>query len=40
MGFVHELHIADVRSAPDRAGARESLVHSVAYYTVQRVPRP
>jgi len=38
MGFVYELHAAGVMSAPDEQGAREPLLHTEAYYTLQRVP--
>jgi len=39
MGYVHELTITGLESAPDGAGKREPLLHDKAYYTVHRVPR-
>jgi len=39
MGYVHELHVRGLESAPDGSGRREPLLHDAAYYTVQRVPQ-
>lgn len=40
VGFVHELAMAGVRSKPDGdATEARPLLHPVAYYTVQRVPK-
>jgi hypothetical protein len=36
-GFVHELTMPGVRSAGE--GAKQSVVHPVAYYTLQRLPK-
>lgn len=38
MGYVHELRVQGLASAPDKAGHVEPLLHDAAYYTVQRVP--
>jgi hypothetical protein len=38
MGYVHELHVNDLGSAPDATGQREPLLHDAVYYTVLRVP--
>ncbi len=39
MGYVHELTMPGVKSAATAAENGEELVHRVAYYTVQRVPK-
>jgi hypothetical protein len=39
MGYVHELALTGLRSAPDASGTRAPLLHDRAYYTVQRAAR-
>ncbi len=39
MGYVHELTMPGLKSAATAAEKSEELVHRVAYYTVQRVPK-
>lgn len=38
MGFVHELHAEGVRGAVGTAQAGRPLLHTTAYYTLQRIP--
>lgn len=38
LGYVHELTVTGLESAPDPAGVRSPLLHGTAYYTVQRLP--
>jgi hypothetical protein len=40
MGYVHELTVDGLLSAPDAAGGREPLLHTRAYYTLQKIPAP
>ncbi len=39
MGYVHELHIDGLSSAPGADAARSKLVHAEAYYTLHQIPR-